>query len=215
MNIYKHKHTHNTVPPIHGLTFNFHPPPLSSSKLVVVPACTNEAYSSSFKPSQRTSKADNGSCYQFQSSSSKLGAVPPLAGASESGVLCTDADAEVGVSTDGIKTLPAFTVSSSSSSSSQLFVRGIGARVLVRVCRYVECIDGELALDDGVCEEEESEALGKVPCREVVPLEGVRRDEGNGKREGVDVCIDVGTDVCEEDGSSLLAFGESVMGVSS
>lgn len=63
----------------------------------------------------------------------------------------------------------------------------------MRVCRYVERVDGELAFDDGVRDESESEALGKVLCTEVVPLEGVRRDEGNGKREGVDVCIDVGT----------------------
>lgn len=78
---------------------------------------------------------DNSSCYQFQSSSSKLVAVtvagPPLVGANELDFLCTgadaNADAEVGVRTDGIKTLPAFTVSSSSSSSSQLFVRGVGA----------------------------------------------------------------------------------------
>jgi hypothetical protein len=51
-------------------------------------------------------------------------------GASELDFLRTgadaDADVEVGVRTDGIITLPAFTVSSSSSSSNQLFVREVG-----------------------------------------------------------------------------------------
>lgn len=61
----------------------------------------------------------------------------------------------------------------------------------MRVCRRVGRVNGELAFDDG-SREEETEALGKDLCRRVVLLEGARRDEGNGKREGADVCIDVG-----------------------
>lgn len=62
----------------------------------------------------------------------------------------------------------------------------------MRVCRIVGRVSGELAFDDGVSKEEETEALGKDLCREEVLFEGPRRDEGNGKREGADVCIDVG-----------------------
>lgn len=71
---------------------------------------------------------------------------------------------------------------------------------------YVERVCGELAFDDDVREEEETEteALGKDLCREVVLLEGVRRDEGNGKREGADVCINVGT------GAGVVATGLGV-----
>lgn len=57
----------------------------------------------------------------------------------------------------------------------------------------MERVSGGFAFDDGVRKEEETETLDKVLCREVVLLEDVRRDEGNGKREGVDVCINVGT----------------------
>lgn len=50
-------------------------------------------------------------------------------------------------------------------------------------------VSGELAFDDGLSKE----ALGKDLCRGVVLFEHPRSDEGNGKREGADVCIDVGT----------------------
>lgn len=63
----------------------------------------------------------------------------------------------------------------------------------MRVCGYVERVSGEFAFDDGVSKEEETETLGNDLCGEVVLLEGPRRDEGNGKREGADICIDVGT----------------------
>lgn len=97
-------------------------------------------YLSSSNNGQRAPKTNKVNCYQFQSSSSSklvAVAVPLLVGASELSVLPTDVDveaveslsagaeAEVGASTDGIITLPAFTVSSSSSSN-QLPGRGAG-----------------------------------------------------------------------------------------
>lgn len=54
----------------------------------------------------------------------------------------------------------------------------------MRACGYLGRVSVELVFDDGV---------PKELRKEVVLLEGVRRDEGNGKSEGVDVCIDVGT----------------------
>lgn len=46
--------------------------------------------------------------------------------------------------------------------------------------------------DDGVRKEEEAEVT-EEPRKEVLLLEGVRRDDGNGKRDGAGVGIDVGT----------------------
>lgn len=57
----------------------------------------------------------------------------------------------------------------------------------------MERVGGGFAFDDGARKEEETETLDKVLCRVVVLLEGVRRDDGNGNREGADVCIDAGT----------------------
>lgn len=60
------------------------------------------------------------------------------------------------------------------------------------MCRYVERVSGELVFDEGVRKEEEADALGEELRREVLLLDGVRRDDGNGKRDGAGVGIDVG-----------------------
>jgi hypothetical protein len=109
------------------------------------------------------------SCYQFQSSSSKLDDVAELTGAG----------AEVGLSTDGIMTLPC-TVIPSSSSSSQLPVRGKVLKVGVR--REIERASGELVSDDGVRREA---VLGEGLHSELVVDDSVRGDDVDGAGAGV------------------------------
>lgn len=110
------------------------------------------------------------SCYQFQSSSSKLDDVVALMG---DGV-------DVDLSTEGIMTLPACIVISPSSSSSQLLVRG---RVLeVGVRRDFERASGELVFDVEVRKEG---VLGEGLHSELVLEDGVRRDDVDGIGAGV------------------------------
>lgn len=108
------------------------------------------------------------SCYQFQSSSSKLDDVAELTGAG----------AEVGLSTDGIMTLPCTVISSSS--SSQLPVRGKVLKVGVR--RETERASGELVSDDGVRREA---VLGEGLHSELVVDDSVRGDDVDGAGAGV------------------------------
>jgi hypothetical protein len=104
------------------------------------------------------------------SSSSKLDDVSVLMGNGE----------EVDLSTDGIMTFPACTVFSSSSSSSQLFVRGRVAEAGVR--RDIERVSGELVFDIG---ERKGVVLGEGLRSELVLDDGVGRDDVDGAGAGV------------------------------